>query len=110
MPSSISANRAKVAARGSGTLPRIARAMRGTAGPETRTTPIPPRPAGVAIAAMVWRTTSSLGMCRLVAIEHPLDLPLLRDREDVVHEPVEHQSRREEEKEDAEHEWHELHY
>src|SRR5262245_22188094 len=100
MPSSISAKRLKVAVRGSGTRPRIARATRRTPGPDTRTTPIPPRPDGVAIAAIVSRATSSLGMRRLVAVEHALDLPLLRDRQDVVDQPVQHQSRREEEKED----------
>src|SRR5260221_10495645 len=110
MHSSTSAKAPKVARRGSGRPPRIARAIRGTSGPETRTTPIPPRPAGVAIAAIVSRATSSLGMRRLVAVEHSLDLPLLRDREDVVHEPVEHQPRREKEEEDAEYERHELHH
>src|ERR1043166_1293955 len=72
-------------------------------------TPMPPRPAAVAIAAMVSRLISPLGMGRLVAVEHGLDLPLLQDRKNVVDQPVEHQPRREEEKEDAEDERHELH-
>src|SRR5678810_277523 len=110
MPSSTSAKGAKVAWRGAGRWPRMARAMRGTSGPEIRTTPIPPRPAGVAIAAIVSRATSSLGMRRLVAVEHALDLPLLRDREDVVHEPVKHQPHRKKEEEDAEDKRHELHH
>src|ERR671913_1842804 len=95
-------NALKVARRGWGSASRMATAMRGTAGPETRTTPIPPRPAGVAIAAMVSRVTSSLGMGRLVAVEHALDLPLLGDGEDVVDQPVQHQPGREEKEEDAE--------
>src|SRR5687767_191581 len=97
-----SRNALKVASRGRGRVPSTAAAMRDTSGPETRTTPIPPRPAGVAIAAMVSRATSSLGMGRLVPIEHALDLPLLGDGKDVVDQPVEHQPRRAEEKEDAE--------
>src|SRR5258708_28141783 len=72
-----------------------ARAISCTWGPERRTTPIPPRPIGVAIAAMVSRTTSSFSMGRLVAVEQALDLPLLEDREDVVHQPVQHQAGRE---------------
>src|ERR1051325_6874319 len=54
-------------------------------------TPMPPRPAAVAIAAMVSRLISPLGMGRLVAVEHALDLPLLQDRKNVVDQPVEHQ-------------------
>src|SRR5688572_26192873 len=56
----------------------------GTAAPESRMTPMAPRPAGVAIAAMVSRAPSSLGMGRPLAIEHALDLPLLEDGKDVV--------------------------
>ena len=41
------------ALRGAGSEPRILTAISGTFGPDRRTTPIPPRPAGVAIAAMV---------------------------------------------------------
>src|SRR2546428_11491903 len=84
----------KLACRGCGRRPRICRAICGTLKPDRRTTPIPPRPAGVAIAAMVSRFTSSLGMGRLVAIEHALDLPLLEDRKNVVYQPVEHQAGR----------------
>src|SRR5256885_4411078 len=83
-----SRNEASIACRGSGSCPSSDRAMSGTLGPETRTTPMPPRPTGVAMAAMVSRATSSLGMGRLVAIEHALYLPLLDDGEDVVHKPV----------------------
>src|SRR6188508_3711853 len=102
MPWSSCAKDVKVARRGSGRRPRISRAMRGTSGPEMRTTPMPPRPAGVAMAAIVSRVSSSLGMGRLVALEHALDLPLLGDGEDVVDQPVEHQAGREEEEKDAE--------
>src|SRR5688572_26853724 len=107
MPSSTatrlaSRNEVAVARRGSGNCPKTSSAIRGTAGPETRTMPIPPRPGGVAIAAIVSRLTSSLGMGRLVAIEHALDLPLLGDGEDVVDQPVQHQPGREEKEKDAE--------
>src|SRR5687768_2467475 len=95
-----SRNAAKLANRGCGSLPSTAAATRGTSGPETRTIPMPPRPAGVAIAAIVSRVRSSLGMGRLVAIEHALDLPLLGDGKDVVDQPVENQPGREEEKEE----------
>src|SRR5687767_6873284 len=86
----------KEARRSGGTPPRTALAIERTAGPESRTTPIPARPCAVASAAMVSRATSSLGMGRLVAIEQALDLPLLQDRENVVHQPVKHQARGEE--------------
>src|SRR5438128_11797703 len=114
MPSSIawpraSVKRASVARRADGRLPITPAAMRGTAGPDTRTMPMPPRPAGVATAAIVSRASSSLGMGRFAAVEHALDLPLLSDRKDVVHQPVEHQAGREEEEKDAEHERHVLH-
>ena len=49
---------AKVAIRGGGVLPRIATAIAPTAGPERRTTPMPPRPGGVAMATMVSRRTT----------------------------------------------------
>src|SRR5438132_10504432 len=114
MPSSIispraSAKRASVARRALGSLPMTSTARRGTAGPEMRTMPMPPRPAGVATAAMVSRASSSLGMGRFVAVEHALDLPLLSNRKDVVHQPVQHQAGGEEEKEDAEYIGHVLH-
>ena len=55
--------------------------MRGTAGPETRTTPMPPRPGGVAAATMVSVSvkvaghepvTASRGGQRLSGMEHSL--------------------------------------
>src|SRR5688572_5120555 len=114
MPSSMRSPRASrnarsVAVLGFGSPPATAAAISATAGPETRTTPIPPRPAGVAIAAIVSRAISPLAMGRLVALEHALDLPLLEDRKDVVDEPVQHQPGGEEEEEDAEYVRHELH-
>src|SRR5687768_1590757 len=102
-------NEAKVARRGSGSTPSSRRAMSGTAAPESRMTPMAPRPAGVAIAAMVSRAPSSLGMGRPLAIEHALDLPLLEDGKDVVDQPVKHQPGGEEEEKDAEHIGHVLH-
>src|SRR4051794_15368637 len=88
----------------------MVRAIEGTAGPDKRTTPIPPRPKAVAMAAMVSRLTSSLGMGRLVAIEYSLNLPLLKDGKDVVHEPIQDQPGRKKEEKDAEDERHELHH
>src|SRR5688572_14339218 len=104
-----SRNVANVARRGSGRRASSLRAIAGTAAPDTRITPMPPRPAGVAIAAIVSRVTSSPGMGRSIAIEHALDLPLLEDGKDVVDQPVQHQPGGEEEKEDAEHVRHVLH-
>src|SRR5712691_7188605 len=105
-----SRNVATVAWRAVGSFPRSDFAMPETFGPDTRTTPIAPRPIGVAIAAMVSRSISSFGMGRLVAIEHALYLPLLEDGKDVVDQPIEHEAGGEEEEKDAEHEWHELHH
>src|SRR5712671_8148679 len=115
MPSSIcrperSLNTQSVACRGAGRLPVTAAAICWTREPETRTTPMPPRPGALAIAAIVSRLTSSFGMSRLVAIEHALDLPLPKDRKNIVDQPVEHQPGGKEEEKDAEDERHELHY
>src|SRR6185503_8725629 len=91
--------------------------------PETRMTPMPLRPGAVAIAAMMSssfielvaraqaaaaRATLALAGGRRLALKDARDAPLLRDREHVVDEPVENQSRREEE-EHAEHDRHDLH-
>ena len=46
-------NCASRARRGAGMPPSIARAIRGTSGPDTRTMPTAPRPGGLAIATMV---------------------------------------------------------
>src|SRR5437763_5445488 len=115
MPSSsswppASRNFISVACRGAGSCPRSTCAIRRTAGPEVRTMPTPPRPEGVATAAIVSRATcSALGMGRLVAVEQPLDLPLLQDGKNVVHQPIKHQAGGKEEEEDAEDKRHELH-
>src|SRR5262245_54944526 len=103
MPSSItspaaSRKRASTALRGAGAALAIVAPTTAARDPEMRTMPMPPRPGGVAIAAMVSRATgteslpgrSSLAMRRLVPVEHALDVPLLGDREDVVDQPVEH--------------------
>src|SRR5476651_2499111 len=115
MPSSIrlpfaSCMTANVARRDSGTFPSTAAATAGAFAPETRTIPIPPRPGGVAIAAIVSRFGSAFAMGRFVALEHALDLPLLCYGKHVVDEPIEDQAGREEEKENAEHERHEHHH
>src|SRR5258706_11961975 len=73
-------------------------------GPETRTTPMPPRPGGVAIAAM-----ASFAMRRFSVLHRMRDLPLLGDRENIIDQPVEDQSGREKEEHDAESNRHDLH-
>src|SRR4029077_8464362 len=100
-------------------------ATSGTLGPERRTMPTPPRPGGVAAATMVsvrviWagpkatagdtRKGSGAGVGgtsraaqrsgsgsfrRHGRLDAPVDVPLLRNRQDGVGHPVEHQSRRE---------------
>src|SRR5688572_18320662 len=92
--------------------------------PDTRTMPIAPRPGAVAIAAIVSeraviggeytaaivRLRLGLGrIARVRAFEHAIDVPLLHDGQHVVHEPVQHQAGGEEEEEDAECYWHNLH-
>src|SRR4051794_1211941 len=114
MPSSIRAprlslNTERVARRAAGKRPATAAAICDTPGPDTLTTPIPPRPGAVAMAAIVSRSTSSFGMRRFVAIEHALDLPLLKNGQDIVDQPVQHQAGRKKEEEDAKDERHELH-
>ena len=75
------------------------------ADPETRTTPIAPRPGAVAIAAIV----SALGRPKTGALQSLGDRPLLADGQDVVHQPVQHQACGEEEEEHAEGDGHDLH-
>src|SRR4051812_14118366 len=95
-------------------------------GPDKRTMPIPPRPGGVATATITSlysrfivgsgplceasRDVSAESLARRPSaprrgggclglgfrFEHPVDVPLLRDREDVLHEPVQDQPGREE--------------
>src|SRR5438132_8215922 len=115
MPSSMRSPRASLIKHSDAFLalssrPVSACAISRTLGPERRTTPIPPRPIGVAIGAMVPRATSSFSMGRLVAVEHALDLPLLEDGEDVVHQPVQHQAGREGKEEHPEYARHKLHH
>ena len=57
---------AKVAARGEMLRPVIVSASGVSSLPETRTTPMPPRPGAVAIAAMVSRETFSADLDRLL--------------------------------------------
>jgi hypothetical protein len=52
-----------VATRGSGTLPSMAAAIARTPGPEIRTTPMPARPAAVAIAAIVSASWLTPALC-----------------------------------------------
>src|SRR5690554_361823 len=88
------------ARRGSGRCPSMPRAMSGAAGPEIRTIPTPPRPGGVATAAIVSVSASPRGL-RLL-LDPARDVPLLQDREHAVHQPVQDEPRREEGEEQRE--------
>src|SRR6185295_5600793 len=76
---------------------RTPAAMSRVFGPETRTTPMPARPGGVAIAAIV----SACHMSGFRPLYHACNLPLLCNGQNVIHQPVKHQSGGEEEKEHA---------
>src|SRR5262249_19017972 len=109
-----SRKRAKVALRGTGRSPRITAAISGTFGPDTRTIPTPPRPGGVAAATIV----STLPMarhfrCLLVLFaggfccDAAIDVPLLRDRQNGVRNPVQHQPCGEKREHERHHQGHE---
>src|SRR5688572_18784827 len=125
---------ASTARRGASGRPTMAATSESARAPEQRTMPTPLRPAAVAIAAMVsavigphrnalrggrWiaglprpqgAIDSVLACAGGFAFHHARDLPLLRDREYVVDQPVEHQAGGEKEEEDAEHDRHDLHH
>src|SRR6266568_2386329 len=104
--SSAARKSATVAIRAGGCLPLSAWAKAGRCAPETRMTPMPPRPGAVAMAAIVStvRPGSDLGVVGGFAgtLYRPRDLPLLGNGERVVDHPVEHQTGREEEEHAAE--------
>src|SRR6185369_9324916 len=105
MPPSALRNSARVARRGITSVLTSAHNRLSRRGPETRTTPMPPRPVGVAIAAM-----TSFAMRRFGMLHGAGNLPLLRDRKNVIDQPIQHQAGREKEKHDAKSDWHNLHY
>src|SRR4249919_2511692 len=78
-----------------------------------RTMPMPPRPGGVATAAMVSRSRF-VSPSGLVGVRGTFNLacdePLLRQRKQVVDEPVEYETCGEEEEHDGEHDRHEFHH
>src|SRR3954470_10923403 len=80
-------------------------AMSRAAGPDTRTTPMPARPGGVAIAAMV----SACHMSGFRPLDHARNLPLLRNGQNVIYQPVKHQPGGKEEKEHTKSYRHDLH-
>src|SRR5688572_25018565 len=109
-----SRKRASVACRATGRSPMRVAAISGVFGPETRTTPTPPRPGAVAAATMVsgWlirsrhkrepesnpvvaRRSASGFNLGLLALELTVDVPLLEDRQTRVRDPVQHETRRE---------------
>src|SRR5690606_16014228 len=78
-------------------------------GPDRRTMPTPPWPAGVAIAAMVSPAAMASGLGGRLAIlaQHP---PLLQQAEAAVGDPVQDQARREEGEHHAHRHRHVLHH
>src|SRR5687768_10401830 len=103
-----SMKRAKVTRRAGGTSPSMTAAISGALGPETRTMPIPPRPGGVAAATMV---SARVIVQRLSAfpagLNPPIDIPLLRDGQHGIGDPIKHQPRRKERKHRGHYERHE---
>src|SRR5574340_1764392 len=74
--------------------------------PDTLTTPIPPRPCAVAMAAMV----SAFGNNTFIfTLGSPSDIPLLADGKHVVHNGIQNQPGREKEEDHTERDWHDLH-
>src|SRR5215813_10293022 len=100
-----SKNDVLVAYRGRSGRPTRSGIMPVRSGPEMRTTPIAPRPGAVAMAAIM----SGLATGGLPVLQCPRDVPLLRDRQNIIHQPVQHETRWEEEKEDAKCNRHDLH-
>src|SRR5690349_6961467 len=105
----VSRNEASVATRGVTARPITDCMMCGARGPDTRTMPRPPRPAGVATATMVsparFMRSCAAGECALAALrcgrrgfapQQAVHVPLLEDLDAVVDEPVQHETRREE--------------
>src|SRR5438445_1400802 len=96
-------------------------AMRERSEPETRTMPIPPRPGGVAIAAITsfgvamtgpraHCASAPLGLQRRgLAREHAVHMPLLEDLDRIVDQPVEDESRGEKDEHHRERDRHDLH-
>src|SRR5258705_9717748 len=103
-PPSALRNSARVARRGITSVLTSAHNRLSRRGPETRTTPMPPRPVGVAIAAM-----TSFAMRRFRVLHGAGNLPLLRDRKDIIDQPIQHQTYRKPEKHDAKRYRHDLH-
>src|SRR6267154_5257732 len=133
MPSSIGSPAtpqkiARTASRGAGTPPSRRDASCSRFFPETRTIPIPPLPGAVPIAAI---TSVPEGPTMFVpgaivcppsggisafgagsgflSADHARDLPLLQERKDIVHEPVENQARGEKVEHHPERERHDHH-
>src|SRR6476661_1493607 len=110
-----SRNGPKVAWRGTSVRPQIAATRGASDAPEMRTIPTAPRPLAVETATIgsSWRASGSIGpsgdAAAALLAEHaqPLvDQVLLRDREDVVGQPVQDQAGREEEEHHREDERH----
>src|SRR5512141_1473229 len=104
-PPSAARKLARCAWRAAGATPARRCAMSARLLPETRTTPMPPRPGAVATAAMV----SALLLLEATGLDHPVDLPLLGDRQHVIDRPVQHQAGREREEHAGEHDRHDPH-
>ncbi len=101
-----SRNRLNVAWRASGTRPRMAIASGSMSAPDTRTTPTPPRPGAVAIAAI---RSGFAGGRFATTLDLLVDCPLLRNRQHVVGDPVQHQAGREKHEHDGKRHRHDHH-
>src|SRR5580765_6928163 len=99
----LSQKSAGIATRGTGCLPVSRSAKEANCGPETRTTPMPPRPGAVATAAI----TSLCGL--FPTLDHAGDLPLLGNRQQVVNGPIKHESGREKKKHTGKYDGHDHH-
>src|SRR5574343_965455 len=99
---SASRNGVKVATRGWANwadwlLPFSASIQDANPEPDKRTMPTPPRPGAVAMAAMGGLCILAMTAMGRVGFDLTVNDPLLGNRQDVIHRPVQHQTSREEE-------------
>src|SRR5690348_1640044 len=113
---SVPANAVSCARRGSGAIPHNAFAIARAPPPEIRTTPMPPRPGGVAVATMVsladdMRLPARSGPCaRVGPVDLAGDVPLLAQHADLAHHVIEGETGGEEEEQHREQHRHHLHH
>src|SRR5690348_7473367 len=113
---SLPVNAARCARRGSGAIPHSVFAIARAPPPEIRTTPMPPRPGGVAMATMVsladdMRLPARSGPCaRVGPVDLAGDVPLLAQHADLAHHVIEGETGGEEEEQHREQHRHHLHH